>query len=197
MLITSKDLIEPFIPAKKPDFIILGTMAAICARHIDGEKSPVNPFFYHNNVNRFWNILRLLKGHEAPLREVREKRQFLERHRIAISNTVGEIRIAKKDKDDASDLILFAAQKENRLKAKVIGPRFRALLSDNDIPIYFTCRHKAPLQKLLELFFATNELDFPPEGRIHYLASPTRQGAERRSKEWRTEMAAHQANYGV
>lgn len=175
-LIYSRDDIPAYLP-QKPRFVILGTMAAINARHIEGQKPPETPyFFYNNSKNRFWQYLwQIFEGKTMPdSLSISDKKLFCERRGIAICNLLGEMKIEKKDASDRTDTIIFRANKDGIVKTKIVEAEFKKALET--LPIFFTCYHKKELQTLIELFFMTNEIETGLVNRIHYLHTPAMPG---------------------
>lgn len=189
-MIKSKDEIATFIPDDEPRFIILGTMGAINTRTINGVK-PQDVFFYNNSRNHFWRVLQLVFEplEIAKLSSVSEKKAFLNKYKIAMTNIVQEIEILEKDINNPSDDILFKAHRSGKLKFKSEPLIFRELMQSK--PIFFTCREKKNIQLLVNGYCEENELkDFSNE-RVWFLPTPTRCNPESRSLIWRNEMAMH------
>lgn len=175
-LIYSRDNIPFYLP-EKPRFVVLGTMAAINARHIEGQKPPDEPyFFYNNSKNKFWQYMwQIFEKSEKPVDlSVPEKKDFCERWGVAMCNLLGEMKIEKEDADDRTDTIIFSAHKMGRVTTKTVSDDFKKALEA--LPVFFTCYHKQELQKLLELFFTTNKIDLHLIKRIRYLHTPAMPG---------------------
>ena len=45
-MVISQDTLGSFIPNQKPKMVIMGTMVAICARTLNGEKPETNPLIF-------------------------------------------------------------------------------------------------------------------------------------------------------
>ena len=123
-MVISQDNTPSFVPNKKPRFVILGTMVAICARSLNGQEPKEQTFYYHNNRNHFWRVMQHLLEPKQEVRRltVPEKKAFLNRHRIMIQNLVHEIEVPNSEAHDPSDTILFKAFKKSRLSFKNISP---------------------------------------------------------------------------
>lgn len=185
-----KDEIVDFLPKGNVNFIILGTMGSICARTVDNKK-PIEPFYYHNNKNHFWRILQLLFSSNSIRNSlsVKEKKQFLEHHKIAMANIVGEIEVPTDLANDPSDDVLFRANKDGKLLFKRCNSEFSQTLKTT--PIFFTCRHKKGIDLLLEGYFKANSIEQKFKNEIWHLPSPTRCNPAKRSLVWRHEMEDH------
>ena len=152
-------------------------MAAINARHIEGQKTPNKPyFFYNNDKNRFWQYMwQIFEKNEKPnTLSVQEKMDFCERWGVALCNLLGEMKIEKTEATNRTDQIIFKAHQNGLVKTKVVSADFKEALKT--LPIFFTCYHKQELQKLLELFFKTNNLELHLIKNIHYLHTPAMPG---------------------
>ncbi len=184
-LIYSKDDIPPFLP-QNPRFVILGTMATLNARLIEGRDLPTSSYFYYNdNRNRFWRYIWEIFENKAtpPILNIQDKMTFCENHGIALCNLLGGMYIHEKDAKDRKDTIIFKANEEGRVNTKVVNSEFRKALKF--LPTFFTCYHKDDLQKLLELFFATNELKINLANDICYLHTPAMPGRIDVLSQWR------------
>lgn len=182
-----KDGLKNFIPQQKPQLIMLGTMVTSSARHVNGRR-PGEVFYYHNNVNHFWRILNFaFEGDVAfELKSIQAKKRFLEKHRIGIFNLVREIRVSQKEMRDSSDDLLFKCHKANRAKFKSLTALEKKIISTT--PLYFTCRYKAGIKRLIQGYDQVNKLDFDLLERIHFLPSPTRCNPWARSRIWVDEI---------
>lgn len=189
-MVISQDNVPSFIPKSKPRMVILGTMVAICARDFEGHR-PQKVFYYHNNRNHFWKVLQhLFEPKRDPIKmTVLEKKQFLEKWGIAICNLVHEIEVSNQDKNDPSDTILFKAHKRKKLKFKTANKKLKTILETT--PLYFTCRSKTGISKLVEGYFQHNKLNDELAETIWYLPTPTRCNPKARSLLWKDEMQAH------
>ncbi len=183
-LIYSLDNIPPFLP-QKPSFVVLGTMAAINARHIEGHKPPLSPFFYYNdNRNRFWRYMwQIFENNLVPTNlSVQDKMDFCERHGLALCNLLGEMFISENEAKNRTDKVIFKAYTEGRVKTKILNSEFKKALKA--LPLFFTCYHKDNLQKLLELFLITNALSTDLVNCISFLHTPAMPGRIDVLKQW-------------
>lgn len=184
----SRDEISNFIPEKiKTRFVILGTMASINGRRIDGLPAPDNPFFYNDNRNRFWKIMQILFNNEKdpnfPTRE--EKPLLLEKWGVAMGNIVSEMEIADQDKENASDEIIYEAFEICRVKFKTLDDDFKELLKTK--PVFFTCKDKR-IKDVLRAYYTFNDLDPGLVDKITLIHSPTRKSAINISKLWKKDL---------
>ncbi|MCT4642716.1 MAG: hypothetical protein N4A33_10525 [Bacteriovoracaceae bacterium] len=190
-MITHEDNLKFFIPKKKVKFVILGTMVAINARIIDGKAPKEDVFYYNNNRNHFWRVLQHLLDPKKEVKKrltIKEKKDFLEKHGIAICNLVQKVIVPNKYKLDPSDTVLFEAFNKNRIEFKKIPPRVKKILKAS--PLFFTCRRKKGIDNLLGGFLETNSLNQAIKDQVWYLATPTRCNPEARAKLWEKEMIA-------
>lgn len=183
MMIISKDLIPPYIP-KKPRFIMLGTMASICSRHIEGYDNPNDPFYYHNPTRYFWchleNIFNGCKIAPPYNKCVADKKKLCEDLGIALCNIVTSMKIDKKDAQCARDDIIFKAQ-EVKIK-KVLSEEFKDSL--RNLPVFFTRKTKPrKLMLLLERFYEENDIDTELIKKINFIRTPAFYNANTKA-EW-------------
>lgn len=174
--IYSRDQIPFYLP-QNPKFVVLGTMAAINARHIEGSQPPKELyFFYNNDKNRFWRYMwQIFEKKEKPTElNVQGKKIFCETWGLAMCNLVEEMHIYEKDARDRKDGIIFKANENGRVKTKTVSTEFKIAL--RTLPIFFTCYHKKELQDLLELFFSGNGLELDLVEKINYLHTPAMPG---------------------
>lgn len=185
------DPMKSFIPDTPVKFIIMGTMVAINARSIDGVKPKEKCFYYNNNRNHFWRVLQHLLEPKKPIEKftIEQKKAFLNKHGIAIMNLVEEVEVKKSQIYDPSDTVLFEAHGKSKVKFKKITKAQKELLSSK--PIYFTCRSKSGIKKLIHGYSERNKLDPNFIDRIWFLATPTRCNPEARASMWKNEMKAH------
>lgn len=183
-LISVQDNILEFIPKRTTNMVILGTMASINARQV-GNKKPESAFYYHSPHNRFWQVIWYAMGEKNKfnLNTIQKKKKFLEKHGVAMTNIVHEIRVSKKFASNPSDIILFEAQKNKRLKFKSVSKRFKKIL--NSKPVLFTCKNKKGIQNLIQKFQELNGLDDDFFKKVQYLASPTRCNPKQKSRSWK------------
>lgn len=105
-MVTHEDTLPSFIPKNEVQFIILGTMVAINARTIDGEKPPAPFFYYNNSRNHFWRVLQYLMNPHFKTKEdiqglnIQQKKSFLNFHGIAICNLVQKVVVPNKYRED-------------------------------------------------------------------------------------------------
>ena len=194
-MVVSQDNTPSFIPDRKPRFVILGTMVAICARTLDGREPSEPTFYYHNNRNHFWRVMQHLlePGEEIKKMTVEEKKSFLNRHRVMIQNLVQEIIVPNSEAKDPSDTVLFKAYKRNRIKFKKISAQNKKLMEKT--PLLFTCRHKKGISQLVDGFFQTNGIAEEAKKNIWYLPTPTRCNPKDRSEIWREEISQFWPNF--
>lgn len=178
------DEIPTFIPKNSETrYVILGTMASACARNIKGVTEK-GPFFYQSTRNNFWRILAYIFEEDySSLKEVQERRDFLERHGIAVTNLVGLVKLKEEDIDNPDDLLLFDAHedvKQKRIEFKKLNDDFKDLLMLK--PVFFTCLEKPRLRELINSYFEYNNISQP---QIQFLPSPTRCSSEERGERWK------------
>lgn len=189
-MIISRDEIKTFIPKKNPKLVILGTMASINARTINGHCKSEEPFYYNNNQNRFWKIMQVIFDKNPKpgfFENVAQKKIFLEKHQIALANIVYEIEISNGSEKNASDEIIFEANNNKQLKVKKIEDDFKTVLQST--PVFFTCLNKPKLNSLLNKYYKENNLNTSLIDKICYLHSPTRVKYELRSEQWREQIS--------
>lgn len=184
-----EDPLKNFIPKSKPQLIMLGTMVTSSARSLNGS-DPGDVFYYHNNVNHFWRILNFVFEGDVPfeLKSIRAKKAFLEKHRIAIFNLVKQVRASQKEIKDSSDDLLFKCHKASRVQFKALSHREKKVFETT--PLYFTCRYKAGIKRLILGYLHQNELEEDLMDQINFLPSPTRCNPWRRSRVWLEEISA-------
>ncbi|NQZ18685.1 MAG: hypothetical protein HRT44_05435, partial [Bdellovibrionales bacterium] len=86
-----------------------------------------------------------------------QKKKFLEKHRVMITNLVDEIVVPNSEANDPSDTILFKAQKLKRIKFKKLSPQVKELIETT--PKFFTSRYKKGIKDLMTGYLETNNLD--------------------------------------
>ena len=190
-MVISQDNTQSFVPNKKPRFIIMGTMVAICARTLNDVEPAEETFYYHNNRNHFWRVMQNLLQPNAPVvnsMTIKEKKAFLNKHRVMITNLVHEIVVPNSEAHDPSDTILFKAQKKGRVKFRSLDSKTKKILLDT--PKFFTCRYKKGISDLMEGYLETNNLPLNMKENVWYLPTPTRCNPKARSLMWRDEMNA-------
>jgi len=188
-MIKHKDEIPVFIPKGNVNFIILGTMGSINARSIDDQKPEGEFFYYNNSRNHFWKVIQLLLNPKKEAEKnwsVKDKKAFLQKHGIAMTNIVDEAIVPNKDALDPSDTILFDAHKKGRVTFKTLSPRFRKLMKTT--PLFFTCRRKPGIEKLLLGLLQENNLENDLINHVWYWPTPTRCNPLARSILWKKEM---------
>ncbi|AZV46824.1 DNA-deoxyinosine glycosylase [Nautilia sp. PV-1] len=95
----NEKLIHPFKPVvfEDSEILILGTFPSI--------KSFENNFYYSHPRNQFWNILSIIFNDKKP-ENIREKIEFLKRHKIALWDAVCEcVRKDGNSRDDNLEII--------------------------------------------------------------------------------------------
>ena len=189
-MIIQRDEIPSFIP-DNPRAIFLGTMCALNARTINGQKPNEDFFYYNDNRNHFWKILQYIydPNNEPQRLNINEKKSFLTKHQIGIQNLVYEIQTPNNQKLDPSDTILFECFKKNRIVFKELMPN--QVTKFTNTSLYFTCRYKKGIHQLLEGFLQHNRLNENIMDRTWYLKTPTRCNPFKRSQEWIQEMKEH------
>jgi hypothetical protein len=194
-MVLHEEAVPTFLPKGRLNFIILGTMVAINARIIDGIEPEEECFFYNNNRNHFWRVLQYLmdpklKDGEAIKRlTIKEKKQFLNKNKIGIVNLVQSVVVPNKYKLDPSDTVLFEAHKKNKLHFKSMDTKIIKTIEKT--PLFFTCRQKSGINKLVDGFFEHNQIKSTTKENIWYWATPTRCNPYQRSLMWKKEMQGH------
>ncbi len=185
-MIQSKDIIPEYIP-NNTKLILLGTMCSVNAREIDGVVKNAPPFFYHDNRNRFWKILQYLLEDidNPPFLSVAEKKAYLEKWGVAIGNVVDTMELKKGECNDASDEIIYSAFKKNRVLTKKVRPKFRKLLQTK--PLFFTCKRKPKLDRLLLDYFKKNKVAPARLEEVVFLHTPTRKAHATLAEIWRQD----------
>ncbi len=194
-MVTHEENLKFFIPKTEVRLVILGTMVAINARIIDGEKPMDEVFYYNNNRNHFWRVLQYLFNPNQDVKKrltIKEKKEFLESHGIAICNLVHKVEVPNKFKLDPSDTVLFDAYKKNKIQYKKLTPKVKSILKNS--PLYFTCRRKKGIELLLDGFLDHNNLSRELKDQIWYWATPTRCNPESRAQMWKKEMIDFEKN---
>lgn len=182
--ISSYDHISPYIP-KNTRFVVLGTMATVKARHIDGYPDPIEPFYYHNPTNRFWGYMwKVFENTEKPKQlSVAEKQDCCERWGMALSNLVAKIKIHPNEAKNSSDQVIFKA---SRVYIKTMDDDFKKLLLT--VPVFFTRYNKEKsFRRLIERFYCENKLDPELVKDIHYLHTPSRFAKIDVLEQWKSE----------
>lgn len=79
-------IIHPFEPFFRPDseILIIGSLPSV--------KSRENGFYYGHPQNRFWKMLAQIFAEKTPIL-IEEKQQFLEKHKIAVYDSIKECTI--------------------------------------------------------------------------------------------------------
>ena len=168
--------------------IFLGTMCAINARSINGIEPSEEYFYYNDNRNHFWKILQyIFNPKQEPRRlSILEKKQFLEKHKIGITNLVSEIQTPNYAKLDPSDTVLFECLRKNKIQFKKLSRSDKNQI--NKTSLFFTCRYKKGIHLLLEGYLESNNLSKSLIEKTYYLKSPTRCNPFQRSQEWLSEI---------
>ncbi len=80
------EIVHPFPPFYRPDshILILGSFPSV--------KSREQMFFYGHPQNRFWRVLAAVFSDAVPA-SISEKQAFLERHRVALWDSIGRCTI--------------------------------------------------------------------------------------------------------
>ena len=176
---------------KEPRFVLLGTMAAINARRIDGLPEPEYPiFFYNNNANKFWRYMwELFEGTEKPKEiSVDGKHAFCERHGMAICNVVAEMEIHKDDAECRLDDIIFEAEEKGLLTLKEVKADFKKCLKT--LPTFFTRYSHTDdrLVPLLKRFYKENGVNESLVDEISFMHTPAMGSPKRALPVWRKAM---------
>ena len=92
------EIVHPFPPFYRPDshILILGSFPSV--------KSREQMFFYGHPQNRFWRVLAAVFEDDVPS-SVPEKRAFLERHRIALWDSIGRCTIEGSSDSSIRDVV--------------------------------------------------------------------------------------------
>lgn len=183
-----EDPLKNFIPRARPQIIMLGTMVTSSARSING-RDPGEVFYYHNNVNHFWRILNFVFEGDIPfeLKSIQKKKAFLEKHRIAIFNLVKQVETSRAEMKDSSDDLLFRCHKASRVQFKSLSAREQKIFKTT--PLYFTCRYKSGIKRLILGYLKANSIEEDLIHEISFLPSPTRCNPWDRSRVWREEIS--------
>ena len=82
----TEHIIHPFEPFFRPDseILIIGSLPSV--------KSRENGFYYGHPQNRFWKMLARIFAEETPIL-IEEKQRFLEKHKIAVYDSIKECTI--------------------------------------------------------------------------------------------------------
>lgn len=92
------EIVHPFPPFYRDDshILILGSFPSV--------KSREQLFFYGHPQNRFWRVLAAVFADEIPA-SIPEKRAFLERHRIALWDSIGKCTIEGSSDSSIRDVV--------------------------------------------------------------------------------------------
>ena len=82
----TEHIVHPFEPFFRADskILIVGSLPSV--------KSRENGFYYGHPQNRFWKMLAMIFSEETPL-SIEEKKRFLEKHKIAVYDSISECTI--------------------------------------------------------------------------------------------------------
>lgn len=86
---------QPFVE-EDSEILILGSFPSPKSREVN--------FFYGHPQNRFWKVLPLIFG-EEPLTEIPEKKEFLKRHKIALTDAALSVTIEGASDASMKDII--------------------------------------------------------------------------------------------
>jgi len=105
----SEKLIHPFSPIifDTSEILILGTFPSI--------KSFENKFYYSHPQNQFWKILATIFNEKTPT-TIKEKIDFLKKHKIALWDSICECKRKEKNSKDSNLEIIKPCDIENLLK---------------------------------------------------------------------------------
>ncbi len=92
------EIVHPFPPFFRADshILILGSFPSV--------KSREQLFFYGHPQNRFWRVIAAVFEDETPV-SIPEKRMFLERHRIALWDSIGRCTIEGSSDSSIRDVV--------------------------------------------------------------------------------------------
>ena len=92
------EIIHPFPPFFRPDshILILGSFPSV--------KSREQMFFYGHPQNRFWRVLAAVFSDAVPL-SIPEKRVFLEKHRVALWDSIARCTIEGSSDSSIRDVV--------------------------------------------------------------------------------------------
>ena len=79
----TEHIVHPFEPFFRADskILIVGSLPSV--------KSRENGFYYGHPQNRFWKMLAMIFSEETPL-SIEEKKRFLDKHKIAVYDSISE-----------------------------------------------------------------------------------------------------------
>ena len=86
---------EPFFRADSK-ILIVGSLPSV--------KSRENGFYYGHPQNRFWKMLAMIFSEETPL-SIEEKKCFLEKHKIAVYDSISECTICGSSDSSISNVV--------------------------------------------------------------------------------------------
>lgn len=91
-------IVHPFEPFFRADskILIVGSLPSV--------KSRENGFYYGHPQNRFWKMLAMIFSEETPLL-IEEKQRFLEKHKIAVYDSIRECTICGSSDSSISNVI--------------------------------------------------------------------------------------------
>ena len=92
------EIVHPIPPFYRNDseILILGSFPSV--------KSREQRFFYGHPQNRFWRVLAAVCGDETPL-TIPEKKVFLEKHRVALWDSIGRCTIVGSSDSSIRDVV--------------------------------------------------------------------------------------------
>ncbi len=92
------EIVHPIPPFFRADshILILGSFPSV--------KSREQRFFYGHPQNRFWKVIAAVFGDETPS-DIPEKQAFLERHRIALWDSIGRCTIEGSSDSSIRDVV--------------------------------------------------------------------------------------------
>ncbi|MCB0377097.1 MAG: hypothetical protein KDD33_01265 [Bdellovibrionales bacterium] len=186
----SQDNLSTFTPTSQTQMVILGTMASVSARDVDGLNKDPEAFYYHDKRNHFWQILQLVFEPHNPPKKMKfrvEKEQYLSRWGVAMANIIDTIEISEKQKKNPSDAVIFEAFQKGRVRFKTILPKFKRILITT--PLFFTCAKDKKITELLQGYFDHNKVALDADKALHFLLTPTRCNPVERSLGWKIRMA--------
>ena len=94
----TEHIVHPFEPFFRADskILIVGSLPSV--------KSRENGFYYGHPQNRFWKMLAMIFSEETPL-SIEEKKRFLEKHKIAVYDSISECTICGSSDSSISNVV--------------------------------------------------------------------------------------------
>lgn len=94
----SEHIVHPFEPFFRTDskILVVGSLPSV--------KSRENGFYYGHPQNRFWKMLAKIFNEETPF-SIEEKKNFLEKHKIAVYDSIKECTICGSSDSSIRDVV--------------------------------------------------------------------------------------------